>query len=50
MVAYKELRQPSVEGLIGNLPGIAPGLRVSGKGELAILGIHCNICGGIYSK
>ena len=50
MVAYKEMRRLDSEGKIGHIPGIRPGFKVNGKGELAILGIHCNICGGIYSK
>lgn len=50
MVAYKELRQAAREGVVGHIPGVAPGLQVQGKGELAILGIHCNICSGIYCK
>ena len=50
MVAYKELRKVEREGMIGHIPGISPGFKVNGKGELAILGIHCNICAGIYCK
>jgi hypothetical protein len=50
MVAFKEMRQEVKERVIGALPGIPPGFTVCGKGELAVLGIHCAICAGIYSK
>lgn len=50
MVTYREMRDLVKENVIGALPGIPPGFTVSGKGELAILGIHCAICSGIYSK
>lgn len=51
MVAYKNLRSNlTPTETIGHIEGVKPGLRVYGKGELAILGVHCNICGGIYQK
>ncbi len=48
MVAFKELRGQTPEKVIGALPGIPPGAILNGKGELAILGIHCAIVAGIY--
>jgi len=49
MVAFKQLKgEGTPEGVIGALPGVPPGLTLNGKGELAILGIHCAIVAGIY--
>jgi hypothetical protein len=36
-------------GLIGHIPGISLGQKFDGKGEIAILGIHCSIPRGIYA-
>ena len=49
MVAFKELRGQTPEKVVGAIPGIPPGVTLNGKGELAILGIHCAIVAGIYS-
>ena len=51
MVAYKELNgKLTKRGHIGHIPEVPVGFEVNGKGELAILGIHCDINKGIYSK
>jgi hypothetical protein len=36
-------------GVIGHIPGISLGQKFDGKGEIAILGIHCSIPRGIYA-
>ena len=35
---------------IGHIPGVRVGAKFQNKGELAIMGVHCNITGGIYYK
>ncbi len=35
---------------IGHVPGVRVGEKFQNKGELAIMGVHCNISGGIYCK
>mmetsp|Transcript_4389 Transcript_4389/g.5070 ORF Transcript_4389/g.5070 Transcript_4389/m.5070 type:complete len:405 (-) Transcript_4389:85-1299(-) len=48
MIAYKELRfRHTPERSYGMLPGIPIGLRLEGRGEAAILGIHTKILSGI---
>lgn len=52
MVANKELKRPLKTPLetIGHIPGVKIGEIFRNKGELSIMGIHCNITGGIYCK
>lgn len=52
LAAYNGLNKlVTPEGVVGHIPGIKPGERVfKGKGELAVVGLHCDIPGGIYHK
>eukprot|EP00884_Botryococcus_braunii_P016656 jgi/Botrbrau1/3674/Bobra.0008s0006.4 len=51
MVAFNQLRSAfTPEGVVGHIPGIKIGEKFRGKGELAILGLHCTIAAGIYCK
>ena len=49
MVAFKELREKWTPRCHGEIDGVPIGLKVSGRGEAAILGIHRNILSGIDS-
>ena len=55
MIAYKELRQKPLYTRLasrrhGELEGVPIGLRLSGRGEAAILGIHRSILSGIDAE
>ncbi|KAK9907971.1 hypothetical protein WJX75_000839 [Coccomyxa subellipsoidea] len=52
MIAFKERKVELGTPLevIGQVPGVAVGAKFQNKGELAIMGVHCNITGGIYFK
>ena len=50
MRAFKEMKEELETPLqtVGHIPGFRAGDAFRCKGELAIVGIHCNIAGGIY--
>ncbi len=50
MRAFKEMKEELETPLqtVGHVPGFTAGDSFRCKGELAIVGIHCNIAGGIY--
>ena len=50
MRAFKEMKAELETPLqtVGHIPGFRAGDTFRCKGELAIVGIHCNIAGGIY--
>ena len=50
MRAFKEMKEDLKTPLqtVGHIPGFKAGDTFRCKGELAIVGIHCNIAGGIY--
>ena len=52
MIAYKERKVELGTPLevYGQIPGVALGAKFQNKGELAIMGVHTNITGGIYFK
>jgi hypothetical protein len=51
MVAFRQMKNKvTPERVVGHIPGIIPGDKFSGKGELAIVGLHCSIASGIYYK
>ena len=51
MQMYGQMRQEyTPEYRHGNIPGVRVGRMFRNRGELAILGLHGNINGGIYSK
>lgn len=51
MVAFGQMRElVTPEEVVGHIPGIDIGSQFRGKGEVAIVGLHCNINSGIYFK
>ncbi len=52
MIAFKDRKVELGTPLqvIGQVPGVAVGAKFQNKGELAIMGVHTNISGGIYFK
>lgn len=50
-IAYAELRKKlTPQEVHGQIPGVRVGQVFPNRGELAILGLHCSIFAGIYSK